>query len=426
MSVWCVSLMAVLGRLSQETQGDPTTEGLLDKAAGDLRNVLDLIKTRNKTGILAKAASLWTAREFKEKMTTASDSIEKAIQALSLSVSAQTKHDVNQVLSKVDLLPRMDEKLNALNDKMDEVLKLTKKASDKEKTAARRQTSMAACEIDQHHVKQGDFIAEGGQGKVYKATYAGQPAAMKVVQLEGTILKKEKLIKAFMTEIDLTIRLRHPNVIQVYGVITADANCLKVIMDYAPDGSLREFLDENPTVLLPQETQIKYVKQLCHGLQYLHDSKVAHKDFKSLNVLRRQETMLITDFGLSKDMDTGTTTWASAAATTLAESSYGTISWTAPEIFKDRQADPYKADLYALGVVIWEISTRKFPFKGDRKEFVIGSVGYGNQRPGKPEDCGIRQLQEVVTSCWKQDPRDRKTADELLDILALNPTTFYT
>jgi len=121
MSVWCVSLMAVLGRLSQETQGDPTTEGLLDKAAGDLRNVLDLIKTRNKTGILAKAASLWTAREFKEKMTTASDSIEKAIQALSLSVSAQTKHDVNQVLSKVDLLPRMDEKLNALNDKMDEV-----------------------------------------------------------------------------------------------------------------------------------------------------------------------------------------------------------------------------------------------------------------------------------------------------------------
>lgn len=121
MSVWCVSLMAVLGRLSQETPGDPTTEVLLNKAAGDLRKVLDLIKTRNKAGIMAKAASLWTAGEFKEKMAKASGSVEKAIQALSLSVSAQTKHDVNQVLSKVDLLPRMDEKLNALNDKMDEV-----------------------------------------------------------------------------------------------------------------------------------------------------------------------------------------------------------------------------------------------------------------------------------------------------------------
>ena len=109
---------------------------------------------------------------------------------------------------------------------------------------------------------------------------------MKVVRLEGTILKKERITKEFMTEIDLTIRLRHPNVIQVYGVITTDANCLKVIMDYAPDGSLRELLDENATVLLPQETQIKYVKQLCHGLQYLHDCKVAHRDFKSLNVLR--------------------------------------------------------------------------------------------------------------------------------------------
>ena len=159
---------------------------------------------------------------------------------------------------------------------------------------------MAACEIDEHNVKQGDFIAEGGQGKVFKATYAGQPAAMKVVQLQGTILKKEKLTKAFMTEIDLTMRLRHPNVIQVYGVITTDANCLKVIMDYAPDGSLRELLDENPTVLLPQETQIKYVKQLCHGLQYLHDSKVAHRDFKSLNVLRCDLDLV--DFCLCLDM----------------------------------------------------------------------------------------------------------------------------
>ena len=79
MSVWCVSLMAVLGRLSQETPGDPTTEDLLNKAAGDLRKVLDLIKTRNKAGIMAKAASLWTAGEFKEKMAKASDSVEKAI-----------------------------------------------------------------------------------------------------------------------------------------------------------------------------------------------------------------------------------------------------------------------------------------------------------------------------------------------------------
>ena len=57
--------------------------------------------------------------------------------------------------------------------------------------------------------------------------------------------------------------------------------------------------------------------------------------------------------------------------------------------------------------------------QGDRKEFVMYSVGFGKQRPGKPEDCGSRRLQEAITWCWKEDPRERKTADELLGILGL-------
>jgi serine/threonine protein kinase len=144
---------------------------------------------------------------------------------------------------------------------------------------------MAACEIEQHLVQQGDFIAQGGQGKVYKAIYAGQQVAMKVVKVEGTLLKRQQVAEEFMREVDLTTRLRHPNIVQIYGVVTSDTNYLKVVMDYAPNGSLRDLLDQNPSVSLPETTQLNYIKQLCHGIEYLHGAKVAHRDFKSLNVL---------------------------------------------------------------------------------------------------------------------------------------------
>jgi len=73
--------------------------------------------------------------------------------------------------------------------------------------------------------------------------------------------------------------------------------------------------------------------------------------------------LLISDFGLSREMEPGITSLASGVTTTTADNAYGTVAWSAPEFFNNRQADPFKADLYALGVVMWEVVTRKFPFK---------------------------------------------------------------
>ena len=78
---------------------------------------------------------------------------------------------------------------------------------------------------------------------------------------------------------------------------------------------------------------------------------------------RKDRMLLISDFGLSRETGTGATSVASGATTNAADNSYGTIAWSAPEFFLSRKADPYKADLYALGVVMWEVVTREFPFK---------------------------------------------------------------
>ena len=166
------------------------------------------------------------------------------------------------------------------------MLRINQKANAKDKVAARKESVMAACEIERHLLQQGDFIARGGQGDVYKATYAGQIVAMKVVRVEGTLLRRQTIAKDFTQEVDICSRLRHPNIVQIYGVVTSDNKCLTVVMDYAPDGSLRDLLDQNPSMPLSKTTQLNYIKQLCYGIEYLHGSKVAHRDLKSLNVLR--------------------------------------------------------------------------------------------------------------------------------------------
>ena len=150
MSVWCVSLMAVMGRLAQETQGDSNIEKMLQNAAGALRQVRDLVAQRANSmngGILAKAAAFWTASAYQEQMKVASEWLQKAIQALSLSVSVQTKTEVVKVLDKVELLPRMDAKLDVMNDKMDKVLRFQEKQSKQEKIDERRNVNMDKYDI---------------------------------------------------------------------------------------------------------------------------------------------------------------------------------------------------------------------------------------------------------------------------------------
>ena len=291
MSVWCISLMALFGRLADETSGEENSRQMLQNAANALHTIRNLVIKRNKNskGLLGKAAAFWTSAEFRDQIKIASDWLEKAIQVLSLNVSTQTKADVTKLLSKVDILPRMHESLDALHAKMDRIsgiVHVFAKKSVKEQIALRKEMSLNQCEIPASSVVKGMFISEGGQGKVYQATYAGHPAAMKEIPVTGPLRQVERVLINFKTEVDLINGFSHPNILQTYGVITTNIGFLTIVMAFAPDGTLRELLDMDPASPLPEDTQRDYVTQLCHGFIYLHAKKVAHMDFKSLNVLR--------------------------------------------------------------------------------------------------------------------------------------------
>jgi len=123
MSVWCVFLMALFGLLANETTAEENSKQMLKIAAISLKKVRDLINKRNKTnkGLLGKAVTFWTSAEFRSQIKITSDLLEKAIQALSLNVSKQTKADVTKVLAKVDIFPRMSESLKVLHNKFDKI-----------------------------------------------------------------------------------------------------------------------------------------------------------------------------------------------------------------------------------------------------------------------------------------------------------------
>merc|ERR1712216_220402 len=110
---------------------------------------------------------------------------------------------------------------------------------------------------------------------------------------------------AFMIELDILARLSHPNVLHIYGAVTDDPATLKLVMAYAPDGCLRDLLDDS-SVAVDDKKQLNFSLQLTQGMKFLHSKKVAHKDFKSFNVLIDGDVLKISDFGSSKE-ETGAT-----------------------------------------------------------------------------------------------------------------------
>jgi len=415
MSVWCMSMMAVLGKLAKDTTVDHTSRQLLESAAQAIIKMRKLVLKRLEasSGWTGKLYAFWTSDTYLRHSRIAQNGLDKAIEALSLKVAVDTKADVEKMLKKVNILPQMDAKLNVLNSKMDAVLNLAVKQDTKQKVQDRRDTM-----LEQFSIEAKDCIlattpfAVGGSAKIFKGTFDGHPVAVKQVDLKGVPLKQRNdMLSSFMTELDILCRLSHPNLLHVYGAITDDPATLQLVMAFAPDGSLRDFLDQNHDTPLPQEQQIDFSTQLCRGMKHLHNKKVAHKDFKSMNVLMDGKLLKISDFNSSKE-ETGAT-----MAGGEAPSSYGTPAWTAPEVFQGLPPTPYRSDVYSLGVVFWEIATRRVPWQGKNIADIISAVGFRQERPGVPQDSPIVKIQEALVTCWKQNPAERADVQEILSLL---------
>jgi serine/threonine-protein kinase len=211
-------------------------------------------------------------------------------------------------------------------------------------------------------------IGEGAMGAVYRAKHVkvGRPFAVKV--LHPRLLDDRKLLQRFEREAELAGRLRHPNVIGVVDVGETPGGMRYMVMEFAAGPDLATLLNEAP--FTPQRITT-ITRQLLEGLYHAHEAGLIHRDFKPENVIIEKDTHghdvpRIVDFGIAILREGGDSTDGPGRLTTNGLV-LGTPHYMAPE---QAIADPidHRIDLFALGIIIYEMLAGKLPFDGNGAE----------------------------------------------------------
>lgn len=261
------------------------------------------------------------------------------------------------------------------------------------------------------------YLAEGAFAEVYrvKHKFLGRHA-MKVFKRTGMTHAE---LDDMMAEAVLLSHIAHPNIVQVF-----DANTIKTdkgeygyfTMENVPGGSLDKFWRSHGMRLVPVETTVDILKQVCRGLGLAHSKTppIIHRDIKPQNILIGYEAdglrARISDFGLAKQVNK-LTLFATAA---------GTLAFKPPEVFTKEKGDSVAADIWALGVTMYMLLTDNIPFEVDQH------LGWGNGEvlrtpPPVPSQYNVEAnsaLDRIVMKCLSPRPEDRyANAKELLKAL---------
>lgn len=182
-------------------------------------------------------------------------------------------------------------------------------------------------------------------------------------------------------------------------------------MDYAENGTLTKFINENKDKEHDWSFNTDLIKQITLGLTYVHHENIIHRDLKSLNILLAHGYQVkISDFGLSKTKN--------ISSSYSKNNAVGTIAWMAPELLRDTNNPKYseQSDIYALGMIVWEIAAKcTTPFK----EVDNNLVGLHILRGGReviPNDIP-ENIQGIIQKCWEYNPNERITLTNLLKII---------
>ncbi len=247
-------------------------------------------------------------------------------------------------------------------------------------------------------------VAFGATCEVYKASWRSPNGEeLKVAAKKIPIRGDTELTEQLNIEVNILSRVNHRNVIKYYGHAVTPTHVI-IVTEFASKGSLFDYLKKQKS--LPAKLLRKWAVEAARGIQHLKNLQIVHRDIKSPNFLITEDnTLKVCDFGISKD----------AEATQSTQSDKGTMSWLAPEVYMEGKLSP-KADVYSLGIVLWELCTCEKPFKGMMPQHVMFKVSSERYRPEISTDCPL-QLKMLIEECWQQDRRKRPGIDEVVSRL---------
>ncbi|KAJ5071837.1 serine/threonine-protein kinase ulk3 [Anaeramoeba ignava] len=233
----------------------------------------------------------------------------------------------------------------------------------------------------------------GASADIFKAKWGNQNIVVKKLRVGGD----ENAEKQLKDEINLSIGLSHPNIIQIYGIVKFE-NTSGIIMEFAEQGSLLESIPN-----LTKHESITIGLGIINGLKFLHRKKIAHRDLKPANILLTKGNPKITDFGISRVLQTVNRN------TTVA----GTIAYTAPELLDEGTIYGSSCDVYSLSIIFYQLFSKQEPYKGISVGRLVLKIMKG-ERPDIEKDFpnDMNELKELIKKGWDHEQENRPNLDE--------------
>jgi predicted ATPase/tRNA A-37 threonylcarbamoyl transferase component Bud32 len=262
-------------------------------------------------------------------------------------------------------------------------------------------------------------LGAGGMGEVYVAEDArlGRQVAVKVIRSSKAL---NPLSRArFEQEARAASALTHPNIITIHDIGDAEDQPF-IVMEYLEGCSLREFLRDRPSAA----DLFRFALQMADALWSTHDRGIVHRDLKPENVfVTREGNVKILDFGIARIRQTEMEDEDAPPdeQLTIKGSAIGTIGYMAPEVIAGQRAD-FRADIFSLGCILYEMATGRRTFTGDTvMEVVAASLSENPPALAEVRSDLPQAFSFVVERCLRKDPATRFTStrelrDELLAI----------
>jgi hypothetical protein len=253
-----------------------------------------------------------------------------------------------------------------------------------------------------------ELVGRGGMASVYRAFQPSMNRDVAIKIISQSISENPSFVQRFKNEAQLIAQLEHPHILPVYDFGEQDG-LLYIVMRYLSTGTLADKIEPGGMTLKAIETTFP---QVALALDHAHSQGIIHRDLKPANVLiDRHGNAFLTDFGIAKSVE-------STMHLTRTDSVVGTPTYMSPEQGLGEDLDA-RSDIYALGILLFEMLTGKLPFEGDTAMVVM--LKHINQPPPRPSEVrvGIHQaLEAVVMRALAKNPDQRyQRAREMADAL---------
>ena len=250
-----------------------------------------------------------------------------------------------------------------------------------------------------------DIIGVGGMAVVYKAYDSIDDRIVAIKVLKEEFLAKEEFRRRFKNESKAIAILSHPNIVKVYDVSFGD-RLQYIVMEHVEGITLKEYIEQCGVVNWNEA--LFFVIQILRALQHAHDKGIVHRDIKPQNIM-------LLDNGLIKVTDFGIARFSRGETRTITEKAIGSVHYISPEQAKGQLTDE-KADIYSVGVVLYEMLTGKLPFDADNAVSVAIMQLQVEAEPLRSINPDIPMgFEQITLKAMQKNTRDRyQTVSEML------------